>query len=104
MSIHFKYEMVSAGRWSRLEGTTPMGGSDEPRPHLVPVTDQGRRIVDMEISCIFGRTGLCPGQITCEDGSTEYAYRFIDLPETEVASLLSQLDDMVESIERAARD
>ncbi len=102
--IHFQSEIVPGGRWSRLQGTTPRGGSDEPRPHLVPITDQGRRIVEMEASQFFGRTRLCPGQITRDDGSTTLAYRFINLPETEVESLIDQLDEMVEEIERSLRD
>jgi hypothetical protein len=98
--VHFKYEIIPAGRWSRLEGTTAKGGDNEPRPHFVPTTDRGRQLLHMEISRFFGRTGLCPGQITLEDGATEYAYRFINLPEAEAVSLLDQLDEMIHQLKR----
>jgi|SRR5208282_141069 len=68
-----------------LTGTTPKGGDNEPRPHSVPTTDRGRRLIEIDMSGFIGRTrlctALCPGQITHDDGSTEYAYRFIELTE-----------------------
>jgi hypothetical protein len=98
--INFKYEIIPAGRWSRLEGTTAKGGDNEPRPHLVPITDRGRHLLGLDISRFFGSTGLCPGQITLEDGSTEFAYRFIHLPESEVMSMLDQLDEQIHELKR----
>ncbi len=92
-----------------MNGTTPKGGDNEPRPHFVPITDRRRQLLQIEISGFFGHTGLCPGQITpdrsprtdhpgritpdgsprtdhpgqitLEDGSTEYAFRSIALTE-----------------------
>ncbi len=58
----------------------------------------------MEASCFFGHTGLCPGEITREDGSTTLAYRFIELPESEAMSMIDQLDRMTDDIERSLRD
>jgi hypothetical protein len=42
MDTNFQYAIVPADRWSRLPGTTARGGN-EPRPHLIPTTDWGRR-------------------------------------------------------------
>ncbi len=64
-----------------LTGATPKGGDNEPRPHFVPTTDRGRHLLGLDMSGFIGRTGLSPGQITHDDGSTEYAYRFIELTE-----------------------
>ena len=47
-----------------MNGTTPKGGDNEPRPHFVPITDRRRQLLQIEISGFFGHTGLCPGQIT----------------------------------------
>jgi len=48
-----------------------------------------------DMTGFMGRTGLCPGQITRQDGSTEYAYRFIELTEEDCVSLIDQLDEMI---------
>ncbi len=101
---HFRYQMIPAGRWSRLIGTTPKGGDNDARPHLIPTTERGRTLVQIDMTGFFGRTGLCPGQVTLDDGSLEYAYRFINLPENEVVDMLDQLDEQVHSLQRAARD
>lgn len=95
MGVHFQYEMIPAGNWSRLTGTTPRGGDAEARPHLVPTTQHGRTLVNIDMTGFMGRTGLCPGQITRQDGSTEYAYRFIELTEEDCVSLIDQLDEMI---------
>jgi hypothetical protein len=87
-----------------IDVTTPRGGSDEPRPHLIPVTDEGRRLVEIDASGFIGTTGLCPGQVTLDDGSTTLAYRFITLTDEGRDSLLGQLDEAVENLQRAARD
>ena len=102
--VHFRYQMIPAGRWERLAGTTPKGGDNDARPHLIPITDDGRILVAIDMTGFMGRTGLCPGQITLDDGSTETGYRFINLPEDEVGSMLDQLDEQVHELKRAARD
>lgn len=103
MNTHFQYEMIPAGRWSRIKGTTPRGG-DEDRPHLVPITEMGERLVTIEATGFAGRTGLCPGEITREDGSKVLAYRFIRLPLEEVPMLIAQLNGQVRGLLEAGRD
>ena len=100
--VHFRYAMVPAGHWSRLKGTTPKGGDNDARPHLIPITERGRTLVSIDMTGFFGHTGLCPGQITLDDGSLEYAYRFINLPEKEVVCMLDQLDEQVHELARAS--
>jgi hypothetical protein len=103
-SNHFRYEVMPAGRWSRLTGTTARGGSNEPRPHLIPTSDMARKLVEIDTTGFFGRTRLCPGEITLGDGSKTLGYRFIKLPEAEAASLMDQLDQAVIELQKAARD
>lgn len=90
--------MVPAGRWSRLQGTTPTGGSDKSRPHLIPTTDWGCRLVSIDAAGFIGHTGLCPGEVTLDDGSTTLAYRFIALPEDQAQDLIDQLDTMIDNL------
>ncbi len=104
-SIHFRLETIPAGRWSRLEGTTPRGGDAEPRPHLVPKTDLARSLVSIDSTGFIGRTGLCPGEITLDDGSREFAYRFLPcFTEADAVQLMGQLDGIVADLQRAAQD
>ena len=102
MTIHFKFEIIPAGRWSRLEGTTPQGGDNEPRPHLVPVTDAGRSLIAIDATGFIGNTGLCPGEITLEDGSREYAYRFLNLSDNEAGRLIADLSGEIDKLRKAA--
>ena len=102
--IHFRYQVIPAGRWERLKGTTPKGGDNDARPHLIPTTERGRTLVSIDMTGFLGHTGLCPGMVILDDGSMEYAYRFINLPEDEVGSMLDQLDEQVHELARAARD
>ena len=95
---NFQYKMVPAGCWSQLAGTTPRGGDNEPRPHLIPTTDDGRRLLVIETSGFFGHTGLCPGEVTLDDGSKTLAYRFITLPDRDRIHLLDQLDEIVRQL------
>lgn len=102
---HFKLETIPAGRWARLEGTTSRGGSDEARPHFVPKTKIAESLVGLDAGGYIGRTGLCPGEVTLDDGSKVLAYRFLaGFPESDAVQLLSQLDEIIQDLERAARD
>jgi hypothetical protein len=101
MSIHFKFEIVPAERWSRLIGTMPAGKSNEPRPHLIPVSEIAQRLVKIDALGLIGRTGLCPGTVILEDGSTTTAYRFIDLSPEGAESLIQQLDEQIEQLQRS---
>lgn len=85
--VHFQYTMVPAGCWSPAGRDNARGGDNEPRPHLIPATDDSRRLLGIEISGFLGHTGLCPGAVTLDDGSTTLAYRFITLPD--------QLDELI---------
>jgi hypothetical protein len=104
MTEHFRFEIIPAGRWSRLNGTTAQGGSDEPRPHLIPATEDGRKLVEIDASGFIGRTGLCPGEVTLEDGSKTLAYRFINLDEENAERLIAELGTEIDNLKRAARD
>ena len=106
-SNHFKFEIIPAGRWSRVVGTTPIGGSNETeaRPHLVPKTGIARQLVSIDAGGFIGRTGLCPGEVTLDDGSKTLAYRFLaGFPEAEASQLLDQLDEIIRDMKRAAKD
>jgi hypothetical protein len=102
-STHFKLDTIPAGRWSRLEGTTPAGGSDKARPHLVPKTEIARRLVSIDAGGFIGTTGLCPGEVTLDDGSKIPAYRFINLTEAEAMRLMDQLDKIIHDLERTRK-
>jgi hypothetical protein len=78
------------------------GGSDEPRPHLVPKTEWGRKLVEIDATGFIGSTGLCPGEIILDDGSKARAYRFITLTAGDAESLLDQLDEIVHDLKHAA--
>lgn len=101
---NFKFEIIPAGRWSRLKGTGARGRDDVARPHLTPTTDMGRKLVEIDASGFMGRTGLCPGEVTLEDGSKTLAYRFVTLPEKEAESIIWDLDVEILRLQRAARD
>jgi hypothetical protein len=104
MTKHFCFEIVPAGRWSRLKGTTAQGGSNEPRPHLIPETEDGRRLVEIDASGFVGHTGLCPGEVILEDGSKVLAYRFINLDEENAERLIAELGKEIDNLKRAAND
>lgn len=92
------------GRWSRLEGTTPVGGSDEARPHLVPLTNTARNLVSIDAGGFIGRTGLCPGEVTLDDGSKTLAYRFLSFfTKADAVQMIEQLDQIIDDLRRAAR-
>ncbi len=101
---HFRYEIVPGGRWSRLQGTTAKGGDNDARPHLIPITEWGQRLVEIDMTGFMGRTGLCPGLVILDNGNEAVAYRFITLPEDEVGCMLDQLDEQIHTLQRAARD
>lgn len=103
-SEHFQYQIIPAGRWSRLEGTTARGGTDEPRPHLVPKTDMARKLVAIDAGGFIGSTGLCPGNVILDGGEEITAYRFIDLPEDVAADMMVDLDAQIANLQRAAQD
>ena len=69
---------------------------------MVPVTEMGRRLVEIDATGFMGRTGLCPGQITLANGTETLAYRFITLTADDAVSLLDQLDEQVEEMNHAA--
>ena len=79
--------------------TKARGGEDE-RPHLIPLTDMGRRLVEIDSTGFMGRTGLCPGDVTLEDGQTTMAYRFVSLSAAAAVQLIEQLDEIVTDLER----
>jgi len=95
----------ATGRWSRLEGTTPVGGSDEARPHFIPKTAIARNLVGIDAGGFIGTTGLCPGEVTLDDGSKTLAYRFLaGFPEAEAKQLMDHLDEIIRDLERAAHE
>jgi hypothetical protein len=98
--MHFKYEIIPAGKWARLNGTK--SGSNEPRPHFVPVTDSGRRFIELDVFGLLGKTGLCPGEIFREN-KVELGYRFLNLTEEEGRDLLAELNKSVCDLERASQ-
>lgn len=102
--MHFEYKIIPAGRWSRIKGTTARGGDAEPRPHLIPITEVGKRFVHIDATQFIGRTGLVPGEVTLDNGETVLAYRFIALPAEEAPDMIAQLDAQIAELERAARD
>jgi len=95
---HFKSEIIPAGRWSRLPGTSPGGDSDEPRPHLIPTTEEGRHLVALDAAGLIGHTGLCPGEVILENGQTTLAYRFITLTDRDANHLISELGVEIDRI------
>jgi hypothetical protein len=75
LNKHFKFAIIPAGEWRRINGTNPLGG-DGDRPHFVPVTDRAHGFAALDAFGACGRTGLCPGEILI-DGEWKTGYRFI---------------------------
>ena len=92
---HFKFGIVDAGKWTRMEGTVPGGGDDEARPHLIATTQAAQRFVEADaLGALGAGTGLCPGYVE-EDGKRIQAYRFIQAPPN-IDQILTSLNEEVE--------
>lgn len=92
---NFAVKMIPAGNWRRIEGTTPTGGDDEARPHIVPLTDDAERHISIDAWGGIGSSGLTPGEITEDGGKTwKLAYRFLaDANLTNLEALLPDLEN-----------
>lgn len=89
---HFGYRLVPSGQWARIDGTVRTGEDDVDRPHMVPVTDAGRRFMELDVA--IGRSGLTPGIID-DAGRQTYAYRFIELPTEAIETVIAELNQGV---------
>jgi len=91
---HFKFEVVPANRWRRIQGTNPKG-PDGPRPHFVPVTQRGRQFAGLDSFVGCRLTDMCPGKVLI-DKEWATGYRFIEIPEAVVPEMLADLNKAVE--------
>lgn len=62
-----------------------------------------RNLVSIDAGGFIGRTGLCPGKVTLDDGTKTLAYRFIDLSKAEAVQLIDQLDQIIDDLRKAAQ-
>lgn len=111
---HFELQYIPSGRWRRtkhqaaqLEAAgdeTNAGGLNETRPHFVPITPEGEKVVN--IDGLMGAIGIPRGIVTMEDGTEKTAYRFqeIDGRPEKVQQMLDDLDGQVERLNRCSCD
>ncbi len=58
-------------------------------------------MVSIDAGGFIGTTGLCPGEVTLDDGSKILAYRFLaNFTEAEAGQLLDQLDQIIRDLHR----
>lgn len=69
----------------------------EPRPHLIPLTQEAETLVAIDAGGFMGHSGLCPGEVLL-DGKWITAYRFIKLSEEDAANLILQLEAEIENV------
>ena len=101
MAVHFRHEIVEAGKWRRYSAPQGEHGSvDEDRPHFIAHTEEADKFVALDVSGVAGNTGLPPGWVTLPDGSEARAYRFrlLDATDEAIESMLVDLDDAVAKI------
>lgn len=84
----------AADRLCRLKGTTLKGDACE-RPHLVPITPEGRTFAALD--AFVRQTDLCPGEIRI-NGEWVIGYRFVVATETDTLIMLSDLNEEVEEV------
>lgn len=100
MALHYRHEIVEAGKWRRYDSQGPHAFVDEDRPHFIAQTEEAEKLVALDASGRVGRTGLPPGWVTLPDGSEVRAYRFqyLHASEEEIESMLADMDAVVERL------
>jgi len=96
---HFRYQLIPAGEWRRADyqedkikagaANITTFSSDEPRPHVIPQTEEAKKYAAY-YSC-----GGCRGTILV-DGEWINAVRFCQVGEDDIKDILSDLDNVVE--------
>jgi hypothetical protein len=103
---HWEYRLIPAGAWRRMEyqedkieaGTANASfGSDEPRPHFVPLTELAEKQV------AYNPIAGCPGQVLI-DGTWKHAARFVQIGWADIQFFLEELDESTSRIKAAYED
>jgi hypothetical protein len=99
MGVHFRHEIVEAGKWRRYcNPRGDHGSTNEARHHFIAQTERAQLFIKLDASEVMGNTGLCPGYVALEDGTEVLAYRFLFLGanEQQLEMMLGDLDREVE--------
>jgi len=111
MSKHFMFKIVDAGEWRReawqeeaiaengSEVPANVGSSDESRPHIIPITEMGKKLAIVDGMC--GSFGL-PIGLVLVGGEWIHAFRFITIEEETAVAMMKDMDAQVERFQALA--